>query len=157
MFDDAKKNCFGSEISDVIPGELIISVAIFLPVLIFCTLAHVVSPLANHWPAFVVLNTATALCASGLGEILGSLLHGSRVVAMAASVLATYLFFLGGGFTTIAFLPNWLQVVSSFIPTRYAIAGMRQILFYPDLIGVQHDLTVLIGAALGSVIPGSFR
>jgi ABC-type multidrug transport system permease subunit len=76
---------------------------------------------------------------------------------MAASVLATYLFFLGGGFTTIAFLPNWLQVVSSFIPTRYAIAGMRQILFYPDLIGVQHDLTVLIGAALGSVIPGSFR
>lgn len=137
-------------------GGLIISLAVLLPVLVICTLAHVVSPPANHWPALIVLITATALCASGLGAVLGSLLHGSRVVAMAASVLATYLFFLGGGFTTIAFLPNWLQVVSSFVPTRYAIDGMRQILFYPDLIGVQHDLTVLIGAALGSVILGSF-
>ena len=137
-------------------GGLITSLAVLLPVLVLCTLAHVVSPPASHWPAFIVLITATALCASGLGAVLGSLLHGSRVVALAASVLATYLFFLGGGFTTIAFLPNWLQVVSSFVPTRYAIDGMRQILFYPDLIGVPHDLTVLIGAALGSVILGSF-
>jgi len=136
-------------------GGLIISLAVLLPVLVFCTLAHVVSPPVNHWPAFVVLLSATALCASGLGAVLGSLLHGTRVVAMAASVLATILFFLGGGFTTIAFLPNWLQVVSDFVPTRYAIDGMRQILFYPDLIGVQHELIVLIGAALGSVILGS--
>ena len=45
------------------------------------------------------------------------------------------LFFLGGGFTTIAFLPQWLHNISVFNPIRYSIDGMRQALFYPTLSG----------------------
>ena len=74
---------------------------------------------------------------------------------MASSVVATYMFFLGGGFTTIAFLPEWLQTLSSFIPMRYAIDGMRQALFYPGLEGLNTDIAILIGTALVAVITGS--
>jgi len=74
---------------------------------------------------------------------------------MAASIVATYLFFLGGGFTTIAFLPTWLRDLSSAVPIRYAIEGMRQCLFYSDLHGLGTDLAVLGLTAVAAVAIGS--
>jgi ABC-2 type transport system permease protein len=120
-----------------------------------CTYAGIMAPPANHWPALVVLLIATASSASGMGAILGTFLHGTRNIALAASLLATYFFFLGGGFTTIAFLPQWLQIMSALNPIRYAIDGMRQALFYPDLTGFSTDIAVLIGTALVAVLVGS--
>jgi len=73
-----------------------------------------------------------------------------------ATVLATYLFFLGGGFTTIAFLPAWLRALSAWVPMRYAIDGMRQALFYTSLDGIREDLLALFGTALVAVILGAF-
>ena len=90
-----------------------------------------------------------------MGTALGSVLRGTKNIGMAASLLATYLFFLGGGFTTIAFLPAWLRNISTFNPIRYAIDGMRQALFYPNLSGFSRDLAVLLGAAALSVLIGS--
>jgi ABC-type multidrug transport system permease subunit len=62
------------------------------------------------------------------------------------------IFFLGGGFTTVAFLPEWIQTVSLFVPTSYAIKRLRQALFYPDLIGFERDFAVLCACALVSVV-----
>jgi len=136
-------------------GGLLISTIIVLPILFTGFLFGVIAPPLNHIPALLALFLATGLCAAGLGAALGSLLRGAKLVAMASSVIATYLFFLGGGFTTIAFLPDWLQDVSAFIPTRYAIDGMRQTLFYPDLKGVGFDITILIATAVFAVVIGS--
>ena len=111
-------------------GGLLMSTIIVLPILFICFLFGVIAPPLAHIPVLIALFLATGLCAAGLGAALGSLLRGAKLVAMASSVIATYLFFLGGGFTTIAFLPEWLQDISAFIPTRYAIDGMRQTLFY---------------------------
>lgn len=136
-------------------GGLLMSMLITFPILFVCFLFGVIDPPLDHIPALIILFLATGLCAAGLGAALGSLLKGAKLVAMASSVLATYLFFLGGGFTTIAFLPNWLQDISDFIPIRYAIDGMRQALFYPDLQGVGKDILVLTGTAIFAVILGS--
>jgi ABC-2 type transport system permease protein len=76
-------------------------------------------------------------------------------VTMTALNASAYLFFLGGGFTTVAFLPHWLQVASRFVPTSYAIEGLRQALFYPDLAGFGHDLLVLTGCAGLSIVLAS--
>jgi ABC-type multidrug transport system permease subunit len=76
---------------------------------------------------------------------------------MAGLNAAAYLFFLGGGFTTVAFLPDWIQVVSQFVPTSYAINGLRQALFYPDLVGFGRDLLVLSVCAVLSVVLASLR
>jgi ABC-type multidrug transport system permease subunit len=69
--------------------------------------------------------------------------------------VATYLFFMGGGFTTIQFLPVWLQDISAWDPIRYAIDGIRQALFYPNLTGIGADLVVLTATALAALILGS--
>ncbi len=136
-------------------GEFIASLIVLVPALVLCILTGVVSPPIDHWPALIALFAATGLCASGMGATLGALLHDARTVTMAASTLANYLFFLGGGFTTIAFLPTWLQNLSAFDPIRYAIDGMRQALFYPTLDGVNTDLIVLMVTALLTTAIGS--
>jgi ABC-2 type transport system permease protein len=120
-----------------------------------CLVLGVFAPPANHLPALAALFIATALSASGIGAILGTFLRGTRNIALASSLLATYFFFLGGGFTTIAFLPQWIQTISLFNPFRYAIDGMRQALFYPDLTGFSTDIAVLIGTAVVAVFLGS--
>jgi ABC-type multidrug transport system permease subunit len=136
-------------------GGFIASLIVLVPALVLCTFTGIVSPPADHWPALIALFAATGLCASGMGATLGALLHDARTVTMAASTLANYLFFLGGGFTTIAFLPTWLQDLSAFVPIRYAIDGMRQALFYPTLDGVNTDLVVLMVTALLATAIGS--
>jgi ABC-type multidrug transport system permease subunit len=110
-----------------------------------------------HALALVALLTAVTLTTVGLGTLLGIVLRDARLVTMTGLNAAAYLFFLGGGFTTVAFLPNWIQVISRFVPTRYAIDGLRQALFYPDLIGFGRDLSVLSACAVLSVVLASWR
>jgi ABC-2 type transport system permease protein len=136
-------------------GGLLASLAVLVPVLVVAVLTGVVSPPVDHWPAVVALFACTALCAAGMGAALGAWFRRSRTVAMMSSIVATYLFFLGGGFTTIAFLPAWLRHVSDFVPIRYAIDGMRQSLFYPDLRGVTTDLLVLAATAAAAMTLGA--
>ena len=137
-------------------GGLIASMVALVPAVIFCVVKGVISPPPDHWLALTVTFLATALCASGLGTIIGTTLRGSRTIAIASSVVAIYMFFLGGGFTTIAFLPEWTQTLSKFIPMRYSIDAMRQALFYSTLDGVSKDLLILSITALFAIILGSY-
>ncbi|QBD77386.1 ABC transporter permease [Ktedonosporobacter rubrisoli] len=136
-------------------GGFIASLIVLIPAIALCLIIGIISPPAGHWPALIAIFAATALGASSLGAILGTLLRGTRNIALASSLLATYLFFLGGGFTIIQFLPQWLRTISAFNPIRYAIDGMRQALFYPDLSGFSTDLAVLLGTALLAMVVGS--
>jgi ABC-type multidrug transport system permease subunit len=52
-------------------------------------------------------------------------------------------------------LPDWIQIVSRLVPTRYAIDGLRQALFYPDLIGFGRDMLVLSACGVSSVMLAS--
>jgi ABC-2 type transport system permease protein len=112
-------------------------------------------PSPSHGLALVALLLAVTLMTVGLGTLLGVALRDTRLVTMTGLNGSAYLFFLGGGFTTVAFLPQWLQVASRFVPTSYAIEGLRQALFYPDLIGFGTDMAVLTGSALLSVAVAS--
>ncbi len=136
-------------------GSFIMSMAVLVPAIFICILTGVIDPPPDHWPALAVLFISTGLCASGLGAVLGSVIRDSRTAAMASASAAAGLFFLGGGFTTIVFLPLWLRNISAFIPIRYAIDGIRQALFYPVLDGIGKDIAVLLFSAAASVIAGS--
>jgi ABC-2 type transport system permease protein len=137
-------------------GGTVASLSALIIALILCVIFKVISPPLSHWPILWLIFSATALSASGLGVVLSILFKGSRLIAMASSVVSTYLFLLGGGFTTIAFIPQWLRNLSIIIPTRYAIDGMRQVLFYSTLDGVKLDLAVLGLTAFLSILIGSF-
>jgi ABC-2 type transport system permease protein len=105
----------------------------------------------THALALVALLIAVTAMTVGLGTLLGVALRDVSLVTMSGLNLAAFLFFLGGGFTTVAFLPPWLQTASRLVPTSYAIEGLRQALFYPDLTGFGRDLSVLIGGAAAAV------
>jgi ABC-2 type transport system permease protein len=105
----------------------------------------------THALALIALLVAVTTMTVGLGTLLGVALRDTRLVTMTGLNASAYLFFLGGGFTTVAFLPSWLQIASRFVPTSYAIEGLRQALFYPTLTGVGHDLLVLTAFAVASV------
>jgi len=123
-----------------------------VPVVAYLTHTGVVHPPPGHWWPFLAVLLATAVFASALGVLLGATLRRSTTVALTGVTVSSYLFFLGGGFTTIAFLPAWLRTISRVVPTRYGIDGMRQALFYPDLTGVPTDLLALGGFALVTVL-----
>lgn len=135
-------------------GGTLVSLVVIVPTLAIATWTRIIAPPAGHWPALGLVFLATAVCAAGLGAVLGATLRGTRAVSMAASVICTYLFFLGGGFTTIQFLPTWLRRITTVVPTRYAIDGLRQSLFYPDLHGFGADMRVLLGTAVIAIIAG---
>jgi ABC-2 type transport system permease protein len=135
-------------------GGVLVSLVVIVPTLAIITWSGIIAPPAGHWPALGLVFFATAVCAAGLGAVLGATLRGARAVSMAASVICTYLFFLGGGFTTIQFLPTWLRRITTLVPTRYAIDGLRQSLFYPDLHGFEADMRVLLGTAAIAVVAG---
>ena len=135
-------------------GGVLVSLVVIVPTLTVATLSGLISPPAGHWPALALIFLATAVCAAGLGAVLGATLRGARAVSMAATVVCTYLFFLGGGFTTIQFLPAWLRHLTTFVPIRYAIDGLRQTLFYPGLYGFGTDMLVLLGTAAIAMFAG---
>lgn len=146
---------------ELVAGRLsagvIASLSTLIPGALLCMLFTNISPPAGHWPALLAVFVATAVCAAGLGAVIGTAFRGSRTIVMLSSVVSTYMFFLGGGFSTIAFLPEWIQTISAFIPMRYAIDGMRQALFYSNLNGVPFDLAVLtltavVATGIGSVM-----
>lgn len=137
-------------------GTFIATLSIVVPAVLLLMWEGTVDPPSGHWPVFIAILLETAVMASGLGLVLGALFTRSATVALAAIIVASYLFFLGGGFTTLAFLPQWLQDISRAIPTRYAINGMRQALFYDDLSGMGTNLLALGLFAIGAVILGLF-
>lgn len=137
-------------------GGILASLFALVPAIFICMILGIIDPPPSHWPALTAIFIATAVCASGLGATIGTLLKGSKIIAIASSVVATYMFFLGGGFTTIAFLPEWLQTISAFVPMRYAIDGMRRSLFYSTLDGIPKDLMILSLTAIFAIIIGSF-
>ena len=135
-------------------GGVLVCLVVIAPALAIATLIGAIAPPAGHWPALALVFLATAVCAAGLGAVIGATMRGVRAVSMAAAVICTYLFFLGGGFTTIQFLPSWLRRTTAFVPTRYAIDGLRESLFYPGLYGFGLDMRVLLGTAAIAVVAG---
>ena len=121
-----------------------------------CTLGCCRSPSRLHAVALAALLLALIVMAVGVGILVGVALREARIVTMASINLATCLFFLGGGFTTVAFLPRWIQLASRLVPTSYAIEALRQVLFYPDLPGVAWNILIVAAFALVATGSGAF-
>ena len=143
-------------LSGRILGGVFICFITVVPAVLLTVLIGFVSLPLGQLPALVGIFAGTALCAAGTGAVVGTSLRGTRYVALLSSVIATYLFLLGGGFTAIEFVPKWLQMLSAFVPTRYSIDALRQALFYPNPVGIPFSLLVLALYAAACVGVGAF-
>jgi ABC-2 type transport system permease protein len=143
-------------VSGRILGGVIACFAVVVPVVLVSDLVGFITLPVDQLPALAGIFLGTALCAAGTGAVVGTCIRGTRYVAFLSSIIATYLFFLGGGFAAIEFAPRWLQELSAFIPTRYSIDALRQAMFYPDPVGLPLSVFVLALYAVGCVGAGAF-
>jgi ABC-2 type transport system permease protein len=128
-----------------------LSVAIPVPFLLTGRLA--VPP--GRWPALVTLIAVTALSSVGIGVLVGAITRRVTTTALVGVNVVTASFLLGGGFTTIAFLPDSLQRMAHALPSYYAINGLREVMFYAQTPTFTENLGVLAAFATGSVLLGA--
>jgi ABC-2 type transport system permease protein len=120
-----------------------------------CALLGVLAPPPGRWPLLGLLLLVTAVGSVGLGVLVGLATRRVTTTAMLGVNVATASFLLGGGFTTIAFLPPFVQGVARFFPTYYAVEGIREVLFYERMPALGRNLAVLLATAAVSLLLGS--
>lgn len=118
-------------------------------------LLNVLNPPQGRWPLLALILLVTAIGSVGLGVLVGLFTRRVTTTAMLGVNVATAAFLLGGGFTTIAFLPEFVQSVARAFPTYYAVEGVREVLFYDQMPTLARNLSVLGGTALVSLLVGA--
>src|SRR5437762_11381044 len=66
-------------------GGVLVSLAVIVPTLAIARLTGTIAPPAGHWAALGLIFLATAVCAAGLGTVVGATMRGARAVSMAAT------------------------------------------------------------------------
>ncbi|MBJ7602182.1 MAG: ABC transporter permease [Candidatus Dormibacteraeota bacterium] len=117
--------------------------------------AGLLRPAGWYWLPALVVVALFGLAAAGLGALLGASIRRFQPVIAIGINLSLYLFFLSGGISVAAFLPDWVQTVARFTPTYYGVHALQQAIFYQstDLLG--QDLLVLGGTAALTVAAGA--
>ena len=104
-------------------------------------------PSASGWPITLLTVALLALASAGLGVAIGAAARRFQRVAALTIPLAFYLFFLSGGISVIAFLPEWVQTIAHFIPTYYGMHALQMVVFYDSTEDLGRDLLVLVGTS----------
>jgi ABC-2 type transport system permease protein len=117
-------------------------------------LTGVLQPPPGRWPVIAAILVATAVGSTGLGVVVGLVTQRLTTTVLLGVNVASASFLLGGGFTTIAFLPPFIQHIAAAVPSYYAVEGLREALFYTDMPTLARNLTVLTGTGVLSVLAG---
>jgi ABC-type multidrug transport system permease subunit len=98
----------------------------------------------------------TAIGSTGLGVLIGMVTRRVATTVLLGVNAVAASFLLGGGFTTVAFLPEWVQKIAHVAPTFYSVDALRQAMFYGTTPTIPTDLFVLGLTAAVSVGVGAF-
>lgn len=104
-----------------------------------------------YWLSTFLIIALVALLSSGLGVAIGALLRRIQAVIAISINVALYLFFLAGGTSVLAFEPQWLQNVASFIPLTYGNHALQMAVFYNSADQLGRDVAVLGITALATI------
>jgi ABC-type multidrug transport system permease subunit len=108
-------------------------------------------PEGVYWATSVLIIALVALMSTGLGVAIGAALQRIQPVTAVSTLGGFYLFFLAGGISVLAFLPDVLQQIAVFDPLAYGVHGLEMAVFYSstDLLG--RDVLVLSLTALAAI------
>jgi len=144
----------------VIVGKLLAgwltTLAIAAIVLAIGALSGYLRPTPDGWPPTLLTLLLIALASAGLGVAIGAVARRFQRVAALSIPLSLYLFFLSGGITVIAFLPDWVQTIAQFVPTYYGMHALQMAVFYDSTEDLGRDLTVLALTAAAMLVVATF-
>ncbi len=94
--------------------------------------------------AVLVLVVAAALAATGWGILLAALLKTSGQVSAVGSAIMLIFGILGGSFTNIAVMPDWVQWFSRISPNRWGLDGFTTLAMGGNLANIMTPVTALL-------------
>jgi ABC-type multidrug transport system permease subunit len=112
-------------------------------------------PAGWYWLPGIAVIGLLALAGAGLGAALGALLRRFQPVIAIGINVSLYLFFLSGGISVAAFLPDWIQRLAHVIPTYYAVHALQMAVFYQSTDQLGRDLLVLAATAGLTLLAGT--
>jgi ABC-type transport system involved in multi-copper enzyme maturation permease subunit len=138
----------GSLIAGKLLAGWLTTLAIAAIVLLIGAASGYLRPAPDAWVPTLVTVMLLALASAGLGVAIGALARTFQRVAALSIPLAFYLFFLSGGISVIAFLPEWVQTIARFVPTYYGMHALQMAVFYNSTEDLSRDLAVLVATAV---------
>jgi imidazolonepropionase-like amidohydrolase/ABC-type multidrug transport system permease subunit len=112
-------------------ASLLTGLLTFLPsTALMLLLAHFVygMPYPERWVSLAVFVALGVLAFRGLGLMIASVVNSAQESQIVIQLLYFPMLFLSGTTIPITLFPNWLQLVSQFIPSTYLMNGMQAIL-----------------------------
>ncbi len=137
-------------------GGAVAATLLLAVVTIPLALTGVLQPPPGRWPVVAAILVATAVGSTGLGVVVGLVTQRLTTTVLLGVNVASASFLLGGGFTTVAFLPPFIQHLAAAVPSYYAVEGLREALFYADMPTLARNLTVLIATGALSLLAGAW-
>ncbi len=137
-------------------GGALASALLMTIVLVVCAAVGVLRAPPGRWPVVAAILFATAVGSTGLGVLVGLATRRVTTTVLLGVNVASASFLLGGGFTTIAFLPGYIQTIAHATPSFYTVEALREALFYADIHTVPRSLAILTGSAVLSVLLGAW-
>ena len=95
-----------------------------------------------------------ALAMAGLGAAVGALLQRFIPTIAIGVNLSIYLFFLSGGISVVAFLPDWVQTIAHVTPSYYGVHALQMAIFYQSSELLGRDLAVMFATAIAALVLG---
>ncbi|MDP3449101.1 MAG: ABC transporter permease [Anaerolineaceae bacterium] len=94
--------------------------------------------------AVLVLVAAAALAATGWGILLAAVLNTSGQVSAVGTAIMLIFGILGGSFTNIAIMPNWVQWISRISPNRWGLDGFTTLAMGGNLANIMIPVIALL-------------
>ena len=145
----------------IVTGKIVGGWLTTMPVALFaCAIsfaAGVLQPAPAFWIPLIVVLFVVGLAGSAVGVAVGATLRRYQLVTSVSVTVGLYLFFLSGGISVFAFLPEVLQNIARGMPLFYAIQSLQHLVFDQAMsdfwasLGIVTALAVVgaVGALLG--------
>ncbi|MCX6599345.1 MAG: ABC transporter permease [Acidobacteria bacterium] len=150
------------KVAPITPAPILVSAIVvglinFLPsALIMFAIAHFQYGMRvpTHWLSALVLTIIATVAFRALGQIIASVANSMAESQIIIQTLYFPMMFLSGATFPISMFPDWLQIVTQFIPATHLYNGMQDILIRGSSLGDvwQSAVALILTTALGMFI-----
>lgn len=140
----------------ILVSSLVVSLVTYLPSLLIMLAIAIVQyrmPVPQEWPSLAVFVILAIIAFRALGVIVASVANSMQESQIILQMLYFPMMFLSGATFPLTFFPDWLQIVSQFIPSTHLFTGVQGILLRKESL-VQNWIP-LIAMILTSIV-GTF-
>ncbi len=115
----------------ILISQMVVGLVHYIPVtVLMLALAHFLygMPVPENWGSLAIFILIGVCAFRAMGSIIGAVANSMNESQIIIQLLYFPMLFLGGATFPISIMPNWLQMVSQFIPTTYLSLGLNGIL-----------------------------